>query len=299
MTRLGIIGLGNIGGAIARNLLEDGHELAVHDTDKGRVEELAGAGATPASDAADLAARSDITFLSLPTPDVVDVVAADWLRGASSGDVLVDLSTSSPARARALGARVRAADCALLDAPLTGGAPGAQTRMLMFMVGGEPEVFERVRPIFEKLGRATFHLGEQGLGMAAKLVNSAIAFSATWASLEALALGTSAGIDLRALVDMLRTGGAGNFYIDRMVEGIGTRGAPTQFALELAAKDASLMLELGREKGVPTPVLAQIEQVLVSAIGAGLGNADWSELPALLERQASLRFELAPAPEGG
>ncbi len=298
MARLGFIGLGNIGGAIARNLLEDAHELIVHDADRERVEDLVEAGAQAAIDAADVARHSEISFLSLPTPDVVDAVAANWLEGAAAGSVLVDLSTGSPARARALGERVRAAGCELLDCPLTGGAPGAQMRILMFMVGGDVAVYERVRPVLEKIGRASFHLGDQGKGMAGKLVNSAVAFSATWASIEALALGSKAGIDLRTLVDMLRTGGAGNFYLDRMVDGIGNRGAPTQFALGLAAKDAALMLELGRETGVPTPVLAQIEQVLVSAIGAGLGDADWSDLPALMERQANLRLELPPADDG-
>jgi 3-hydroxyisobutyrate dehydrogenase-like beta-hydroxyacid dehydrogenase len=166
--------------------------------------------------------------------------------------------------------------------------------MLMFMVGGDAAVYERVRPILEKIGRASFHMGEQGLGMTAKLVNSLIAFSATCASLEALALGSKAGIDLRKLVQMLRTGGAGNFYIQTGVEAIEKRGAPTEFALELAAKDAGLMLELGRALGVPTPVAAQVAQVLVSAVGAGMGERDWSELPALLERQAAHRFELAP-----
>jgi 3-hydroxyisobutyrate dehydrogenase-like beta-hydroxyacid dehydrogenase len=296
MARLGFIGLGNIGGAIARNLLADGHALAAHDTEAARVEALVGEGAASASSAAAVARASEITFLSLPTPEVVDAVAADWLGGAAASSILVDLSTGSPARTRTLARRLRDAGCELLDAPLTGGAPGARMRMLMFMVGGSEAAFARVEPLLASLGRATFHLGDAGHGMAAKLVNSAIAFSTTWASLEALALGVGAGLDLRALVEMLRTGGAGNFYLDRMVEGIGARGAPTQFALELAAKDAALFLDLGREAGVPTPVLAQIEQVLVSAIGAGMGGADWTELPALLERQAGLRFELRPAP---
>jgi 3-hydroxyisobutyrate dehydrogenase-like beta-hydroxyacid dehydrogenase len=297
MANLGFIGLGNIGGAVARNLVADGHALVVADADPARVEVLVKAGASAGAGPADVARRSDITFLSLPTPDVVDAVAAEWLAGASRGKVLVDLSTNAPARVRALARRVEAAGAHLLDAPLTGGAIGARSRMLMFMVGGDPAVFERVRPILEKVGRATFHMGEQGLGMTAKLVNSLIAFSATWASLEALALGAKAGIDLRKLVQMLRTGGAGNFYIQTGVEAIEKRGAPTEFALELAAKDASLMLELGRSLGVPTPVTAQVAQVLVAAVGAGLGPNDWSELPALLERQANLRFKLAPPTE--
>ena len=294
MSNLGFIGLGNIGGGIARNLLADGHALTVYDLDRKRVEELVKAGAKAAANAADVARAAEITFLSLPTPDSVDAVAAEWLPGASRGKVLVDLSTNSPARVRALAKRVEAVGAQLLDAPLTGGASGARNRMLMFMAGGDAAVYERVRPIFEKVGRASFHMGEQGLGMVAKLVNSAVAFSATCASLEALALGTKAGIDLRRLVQMVRTGGAGNFYIQTGVETIEKRGAPTEFALELAAKDAGLMLELGRSLGVPTPVVSQVAQVLVTAVGAGMGDKDWSELPALLERQASHRFKLAP-----
>jgi 2-hydroxy-3-oxopropionate reductase len=294
MANLGFVGLGNIGGAMARNLLADGHSLVVLDLERARVAELVKAGAKAVTGAADVARQAEITFLSLPTPDSVDAVAAEWLPGASRGKVLVDLSTNSPARVRALARRVEAAGAHLLDAPLTGGAIGARNRMLMFMVGGDAAVYERVRPIFEKVGRASFHMGEQGLGMTAKLVNSLIAFSATWASLEALALGTKAGIDLRKLVQMVRTGGAGNFYIQTGVETIEKRGAPTEFALELAAKDASLMLELGRSLGVPTPVAAQVAQVLVAAVGAGMGDKDWSELPALLERQAAHRFKLAP-----
>ena len=295
MARIGFIGLGNIGGAIARNLLEDGHDVAVHDVDKARVDALVKDGAEAAANAAEVASRGEVTFLSLPTPDAVDAVAAEWLTGVQPGSVLVDLSTNAPARVRALAKRVEAAGCQFLDAPLTGGAPGAQARMLMFMVGGDPEVFARVEPILERVGRATVHMGEVGSGMIGKLVNSCVAFTTTWSSLEALALGSKAGIDLRKLVDMLRTAGAGNFYIDRMVEGIAKRGAPTQFSLELAAKDAGLILDLARAHGVPTPIASAIAQVLVSAIGSDLGHADWSDLPALLERQADLRFELAPA----
>ena len=294
MAQLGFIGLGNIGGAVARNLVADGHSLVVCDLERSRVEELVKAGARAASGPAEVARGAEITFLSLPTPDSVDAVAADWIGGASKGKVLVDLSTNSPARVRALAKRVEAVGAHLLDAPLTGGAIGARNRMLMFMVGGDAAVFERVRPIFEKVGRATFHMGGQGLGMVAKLVNSCIAFSATCASLEALALGSKAGIDLRLLVQMLRTGGAGNFYVQMGVEGIEKRGAPTEFALELAAKDAALMLELGRSIGVPTPVTAQVAQQLVQAVGAGMGDKDWSELPGLIERQSAHRFALAP-----
>src|SRR4030095_16231860 len=142
--------------------------------------------------------------------------------------------------------------------PATGGAPGAQARRLVFMAGGDAAVFERVKPLLEKLGRATFHVGALGLGNTAKLVNSLLAFTCTWVSLETLAVAAKTGLDLRTMVDVIRTGGATNFYIDRMVELLNERGRPTQFALGLAAKDAGLFLDVARECGVPTPTAAQV-----------------------------------------
>src|SRR5262245_63672713 len=169
---VGVIGCGNIGAAIASNLVQDGNRVTVHDTVSDRVRPLVGLGARAADSPARVAERSEVTFLSLPTPAVVEEVAGAWLEGAQAGSVLVDLSTNAPASVRALGARLAAAGCHLVEAPLTGGAPGAQARMLVFMVGGEVAPVARVRPLLEKLGRATFHLGSLGLGNTAKLVNS-------------------------------------------------------------------------------------------------------------------------------
>src|SRR5438046_10093482 len=101
---------------------------------------------------------------------------------APRDSVLVDRSTNAPATIRRVGERFAAAGRHLLEAPLTGGAPGAQARMLVFMVGGEPEVYERCRPLLQQLGRAVIHVGALGLGNTAKLVNSLLAFSATWVS---------------------------------------------------------------------------------------------------------------------
>src|SRR5206468_4089946 len=218
--RLGVIGAGNIGGAIAANLLADGYAVAVHDTDPARSVALVRAGAV----------RAD-------TP-----------------------------------------------APLTGGAPGAQARMLVFMVGGERAVYERCLPILKKLGRAVFHMGPLGSGNTAKLVNSLLAFTATWSSLEGLAVAAKAGINLRTMIEVIRAGGAGNFFTERMVEGINERGRPTQFALALAAKDAGLLLEVARAAGVPVPVAAEVAQALGAAVDAGLGGRDFTDLVELIER---------------
>ena len=139
--KLGFIGLGNIGGAIAANLARDGHELRVYDVDPAPREAAASHGATACESVHAVAESSEITFLSLPTPDVVDAVAEKWLEAAPDDAVLVDLSTNAPDRVRALGERLAARRRHLLDAPLSGGAPGAQARLLMFMVGGDAAVF--------------------------------------------------------------------------------------------------------------------------------------------------------------
>jgi 3-hydroxyisobutyrate dehydrogenase len=292
--RVGVIGLGNIGGAIAANLVADGHHVSVFDTDADRLGAVVGLGGRAAHGPAEVGERSEITFASLPTPAVVEAVAASWLEGAPADAIFVDLSTNAPATVRALGGRLAAAGRHFLECPLTGGAPGAQARMLVFMVGGDAPVFERVKPLLEKLGRATFHVGGLGLGNTAKLVNSLLAFTSTWVSLETLAVASRMGVDLRTMVDVVRTGGATNFYIDRMVELINERRRPTQFALELAAKDAGLFLEMARGCGVPTPAAAQVAQALVAAVGAGLGARDFTDLDELIERQAGLELRLPP-----
>ena len=286
MDRIGVIGLGNIGGSIAANLVADGHEVVVFDADVARGE--AAPGATPAASVEAVGAAADITLLSLPTPEVVDTVASAWAVTAAPGSILVDLSTNSPASVRELGERLRRSGHHLVEAPLTGGAIGAERRMLVFMVGGDTDPVDRVRPVLEPLGRALFHVGDLGLGNTMKLVNSLIAYTTTWVSLEGLSLAAKAGVAVPEAVEVLRTCGASNFYLDRMVETIDDRGRPTQFALALAAKDAGLIVDTGSGLGVPTPVATAVQGVMRDAVTAGLGEADWSELVAYAEQQAGV-----------
>jgi 3-hydroxyisobutyrate dehydrogenase-like beta-hydroxyacid dehydrogenase len=128
-----------------------------------------------------------------------------------------------------------------------------------------------------------------------KLVNSLLAFTCTWASLEGLTLAAAAGIDLRTAVDVVRTGGASNFFVDRAVEGIGERGRPTQFALALAAKDARLIEDVATATGVPAPVAAAVSAVLADAVERGLGDRDWSDLVVAAEARSGVPLELRPA----
>ncbi len=283
---VGVIGLGNIGGAIAANLVADGHDVVASDADASKQVE----GATTATSVEEVAAACEVTILSLPTPAIVDLVAAEWAEAASPGSILVDTSTNSPESVRELGARLAAGGHLLVEAPLTGGAVGAERRMLVFMVGGDVDAVTRVRPVLEPLGRALFHVGELGLGNTMKLLNSLIAFTTTWVSLEGLSVAAKAGIAVPDAVEILRTAGASNFYIDRIVETIDQRGKPTQFALALAAKDAGLIVDTGVSLGVTMPVGTAVSGVMQAAVNAGLGDADWSELVALAEQQAGVEL---------
>jgi 3-hydroxyisobutyrate dehydrogenase-like beta-hydroxyacid dehydrogenase len=284
--RVGIIGLGNIGGHIANNLVADGHEVTVFDVDAARAAAIEGAEA--AASVAAVGKAAEITMLSLPSPAAVRQVADEWTTTAPAGAILVDLSTNSPGVVQELGTRLAASGHHLVEAPLTGGAPGAENRMLMFMVGGDDEAVGRVRPVLDPLGRATFHLGPLGLGNTMKLVNSLLAYAATWASLEGLSLCAKAGMTVQQAVEVLRTGGTTNFFLERMVEGIDERNRPVSFALELAAKDMGLVVDTGRSLAVPTPQGSALLQVLVAACAAGLGNKDWSELVTAAELQGDV-----------
>lgn len=291
MARVGVVGLGNIGGVLAANLVADGHDVTVTDVDAERAAGIEGASAV--TSAADVGRASEITLTSLPTPEVVAAVAREWAGAAPPGSILLDVSTTLPAGNRAIAAELSAGGHHFVEAPLTGGAVGAQNRSLVFMVGGDDDAVERCRPILDQLGRATIHLGPVGRGTTMKLVNSLLAFACTWASLEGLSLAASAGIDLRTAVEVVRTGGASNFYIDRAVEGINVRGRPAQFALDLAAKDAGLIQEVAAAGGMPSAMADAMAEVLADAVARGLGGCDWSDLVVAAEARSGVRLELS------
>jgi 3-hydroxyisobutyrate dehydrogenase-like beta-hydroxyacid dehydrogenase len=292
---VGVIGLGNIGGAVAANLVADGHAVTVTDADPDRAAAITGARAV--DDVASVAAAGGITLMSLPTPEVVAEVAGEWAAAAPAGSVLLDISTSAPVTNRELAGRLADSGHHFVEAPLTGGAIGAQQRSLVFMVGGDDEPVARVRPLLDKLGRATYHLGPVGAGTTMKLANSLIAFACSWVSLEALSLAAAAGLDLRTVVDVVRTGGASNYFIDRWVDHMDTRGRPAQFTLDLAAKDARLIDELAHAADIPAPIATAVRQVFTDAVERGLGEHDWSDLVVAAEARAGLELLLGPAPE--
>ena len=295
MTHVGVVGLGNIGGAIAANVVADGHDLTVTDLDAARAAAIEGA--TAVGSVAEVAAASEITITSLPNPAVVAAVAEEWATAAAPGSVFLDISTTLPASNQEIAARLSASGHHFVEAPLTGGAIGAQNRGLVFMVGGDPEPVARVTPLLDQLGRATIHLGPVGTGTTMKLVNSLLAFTCTWASLEALSMAVAGGIDVRSAVEVVKTGGASNFFIDRAVEGINQREKPVQFALDLAAKDAHLIQQVADGHGVSAAVASAMVEVLDDIVQRGLGGRDWTDLVVAAELRSGVELTIAPKAE--
>ena len=215
MKKIGVIGLGNIGGPVAANLVADGFDVMVCDLNETFVNNLVAKGAKKGT-VKDVGQHAELTLLSLPSPAVIKSVTSEWLSTAAANSIVVDLSTNSPDMAKAIGKTVSDAGRCFLECPLTGGAPGAMNRALVFMIGGDKAVYERAKPVLDKISRATFYMGALGTGNTAKLVNSLLAFTCTWTSLEGLAMAAKTGIDIRTMVNVIRTGGASNFYIDNI-----------------------------------------------------------------------------------
>jgi 3-hydroxyisobutyrate dehydrogenase-like beta-hydroxyacid dehydrogenase len=293
--RVGVVGAGTIGGAIATNLAADGHWVAVHDTDPARRERMVAAGTIALDTVGDLAADCEFTFASLPTPQAMRRVADEWAAEADPGSILIDLSTNAPTVVREVGAALAARGHHLLEAPIAGGAESARSRELIFLVGGDAAVFARVLPLLERLGNACFHLGPLGSANAAKLATSLLAFASAGAALEALAVAAKSGLDLVTTIDVIRAAGVGGAFFERIVDGLREPGRPPSFALALAAKDATLAVDLAHDLGVPVHVGEEIRAMLAEAVGDGLGSHDFSDWVRWIERRAGVKLGLGGA----
>jgi 3-hydroxyisobutyrate dehydrogenase-like beta-hydroxyacid dehydrogenase len=268
---LGFIGLGRMGGPICRHLVA-GRDVIAYDLSPEAIR--ACAGVTPAASVADVARQADVIFSSLPRPEDVETVALAIRESARPGTVYFDLSTSSPAVSRRVGAALETAGITMLDAPVSGGPTGAEAGTLGVMVGGPQDAFDAHLPLLETFAGTVVHVGELGSGLVAKLVNNLLGLTYVAAACEGLMLAAAAGIDLRRLDAAIRasTGDsvAYRFLADRAFSGDYTPA----FTMDLAYKDIHLALELADQLGVPTPLGADVHNVMRMAKGLGLGDAD-------------------------
>jgi 3-hydroxyisobutyrate dehydrogenase len=291
---VGLIGLGNMGSGMAANLRRAGFPLVVHDTRPEAVAAVVATGARAAMSAAEVAQLADVTLTSLPGPPEVEAVAvgpAGLLEGIRPGSVWIDTSTSRPTLIRQLERRFRDKGAHVLDAPVSGGKTGAQTRNLAVMVGGERAVFDRVRPVLDAIGDKVFHAGAIGAGSVCKLVHNMIGHGIRQAVIEGLTLGVKAGVDAEAVWECVRRGAAGRMHL--LHEGLPRtlfqgRFDPPTFALALARKDIGLAIELGREFDVPLPVAALAEQIAIAAMNRGWAGLDTNVTMRLQEEAAGV-----------
>ena len=301
---IGFIGLGNMGGGMAANVLRAGHDLTVHDLRREAATPLLESGAAWANTPAELAAACDIVLTSLPGPREVEAITlgeGGVLEGSTEGSVYIDLSTSSPTLIRSIAEDFAAKGISVLDAPVSGGPVGARTGRLAVMVGGDREVYERVKPALDAIGDKVSYIGPVGSGSIAKLMHNCIGYGLQTIVAECLTLGVKAGVDPQPLFEAISNGSVGrgssfaNTYPNTFLAG---NFDPPSFALRLAHKDVSLALELAREYGVPMSVGNIAHQELTAALNRGWADLDSRVAMRLQEERAGnieVRIEKADA----
>lgn len=290
--RIGFIGLGIMGRPMALNLQRAGHALAVWARRPEATAALTEAGAEACASPAAVAARSEVCFTMVAdTEDVEQVIlgcgdpeAEPVIAGAQPGTVVVDMSTISPSATRRIAERLAAVGVEMLDAPVSGGEQGAIDGTLSIMVGGAAATFERVRPLFERMGRNIVHVGDQGAGQVCKACNQVVVGHTIAGVAEALLLAEASGVDGAKVREALLGGFASSRILEvhgqRMLDGDFTPG----FKARLHQKDLRIVLEAAHELGVALPGAAQVQQGLNALVGQGDGELDSAALYQVLKR---------------
>jgi 2-hydroxy-3-oxopropionate reductase len=284
--RVGFIGLGIMGMPMARNLMEAGYELTVHNRSPEKAEELGKEGAAVAATPREVAEKSEVVITMLPdSPQVREVVAGEdgVLEGIIEGALLIDMSTISPVVTEELAEAVKEKSASMLDAPVSGGDVGAIEGTLSIMVGGEEADFQRARPLFEAMGKTITHVGPTGAGQVTKAANQVVVALTIEAVSEALVLGSAGGVSPEKILEVLSGGLASNKVMEVKREKFLSHTFEPGFRSELHHKDLGIALAAGREYGVVLPVTAIVDQMLLSMRRKGWGGEDHSALLRIIE----------------
>jgi 2-hydroxy-3-oxopropionate reductase len=290
MAQIGFIGLGIMGKPMAENLLKAGHTLFVYDVAEPPVKELSKKGATACASAADVSGRSEIVFLMLPdTPDVELALFGEKgvASGIRPGSIVVDMSSISPIATRKFAKALSAKAVEMLDAPVSGGQIGAENATLSIMVGGKEEVFERVRPLFEKMGKNIVRIGGAGDGQTCKVANQIVVALTISAVSEALVFASKAGADVAKVREALLGGFAQSKILEVHGERMIKRNFQPGFRIRLHQKDLNLALQAGRELGVPLPNTAVVQQLFTAKAAENGADLDHSALIEVIEKMAA------------
>lgn len=290
---VGFIGLGIMGAPMAGHVLQGGHPLTVCNRTRAKTVDLAARGAVVAGTPAEVAARSEIIITMVSdTPDVEQVVAGPRgiVEGIRPGSVVVDMSTIAPRMERRLDEMLRARGCALLDAPVSGGDVGARNATLAIMAGGERQAFERVRPVFELMGRSITHCGPSGSGQIAKLCNQILISLTLLGASEALVFARKNGLDPEVMIQAVSGGAAQSWQLTNLGPRIIKRDFAPGFMVDLVQKDLRLVLEASVPAGVSLPATALVHQLFGAAQAHGEGREGTQSLAKVLERLSGLEL---------
>lgn len=288
---IAFIGLGIMGTPMALNLLKAGHRLRVHARREAAMQPLAQAGSTACASPADAARGSQVIFTMVSdTPDVQQVVLGEHgvIHGAAPGAIVVDMSTISPVATREMAAILARRGIEMLDAPVSGGDIGAVNGTLSIMAGGKPEIFARVRPLFEVMGKNIVHIGPHGAGQVAKGCNQILAGVTIQAVAEALTLARKNDVDPGKVREAL----LGGFAHSRVLEVHGQRMLERDFRpgfkARLHRKDLRIVMETAAQVNVCLQQAGLAAQHLNALVGRGLGEEDSSALVKVIERASGL-----------
>jgi len=289
MANLGFIGVGIMGKPMAGHLLVAGHMVNVYDVTPKPVQELASKGAVACSSSKEVAQKSDIVFIMVPdTPDVEAVLfGKDGVtEGVKAGSIVIDMSSISPIATKEFAKKLGALGVKMLDAPVSGGQVGAENATLSIMVGGEPELFQQIKPYFEIMGKNMVYIGGNGDGQTCKVANQIVVALTIEAISEALLFASKAGADPRKVREALLGGFAQSRILDlhgkRMIE----RTFDPGFRIRHQQKDLNLALQGARNLELSLPG-ASIAQELYNAVAAqGGSDLDHSAMVLALEALA-------------
>ena len=291
MTNIAFIGVGNMGGPMARNLLKAGHAVAAFDLSAAVLDPVAQAGATKSASANEAAAEADVVITMLPAGQHARSVYLDKgiLQAAKKGAVLIDCSTIDIDSARAVHAAAKDAGFDFLDAPVSGGVGGAEAGTLTFMCGGSEQAFERAKPVLENMGKRIVLAGGAGAGQAAKICNNMLLAISMIGTCEAFVLAEKLGLDPQKLFDIASTSSGQCWSLTTYCPVPGpvptapsNRGYSGGFATALMLKDLKLAQSAAQSSGAPTPLGAEAAQLYSLFAAKGHGGVDFSGIIRML-----------------
>ncbi|MSQ55418.1 MAG: NAD(P)-dependent oxidoreductase [Betaproteobacteria bacterium] len=287
---IGFIGLGAMGRQMAASLQHAGHALRVFDLNPKAAEPLLAGGAKLTKSPAAAADSAELVFTSVPGPADVEMLAAELFEAMKKGSAWFDLTTNSPEVVRRLHAKLAPRGIALLDAPVSGGPKGAESRKLAIWVGGDAAVYARYESVLKAIGEDALYVGPIGAGTVAKLAHNCASFGIQTVLAEAFSLGVKGGVEPLALFRAIRQGATGRKRpFDRMAEQyLPGKFDPPAFSLRLAHKDLKLAMEMGRANGVPMRMSELVMQDFEAAMARGWAERDARVSMVLQEERAGV-----------